>query len=126
MTQKEIIGKFQTIEDNFIKALVSNDVTEIKKCITPDWVLIDSQGGIIPQERFFSVLEQALLSHSTMMKEISRVKIYGDVAIVTGRGQNTGTWQGQPLVADEWVTDVYVKEKNDWLCVLTHLTPVKK
>ena len=61
-----------------------------------------------------------------MMKEISRVKIYGDVAIVTGRGQNTGTWQGQPLVADEWVTDVYVKEKNDWLCVLTHLTPVKK
>ena len=56
MTQKEIIGKFQTIEDNFIKALVSNDVTEIKKCITPDWVLIDSQGGIIPQERLLSVL----------------------------------------------------------------------
>ncbi len=67
-----------------------------------------------------------LLSHSTMTKETLRVKLYGDIALVTGRGQNTGTWQGQPLEADEWITDVYKKENASWLCVLTHLTPLKK
>jgi ketosteroid isomerase-like protein len=126
MTEAQLKNHFQQIEDNFNKAVITNDIGEIKKCITNDWVLIDSQGGIIPQERFFSVLEQGFLSHSTMTKEILRVKIYGDIALVTGRGQNTGTWQGQPMEADEWITDVYKKEKEKWLCVLTHLTPVKK
>ncbi|MBF6596815.1 MAG: nuclear transport factor 2 family protein [Fermentimonas sp.] len=126
MTEDQLKNHFQEIEDNFNKAVITNDINEIKKYITSDWVLVDSQGGIIPQERFFSVLEQGLLSHSTMTKEILRVKIYGDIALVTGRGQNTGTWQGQPMEADEWVTDIYKKENEKWLCVLTHLTPVKK
>lgn len=126
MTDEQLKNKFQKIEDNFNSAVISNSVEEIKKCITIDWVLVDSQGGIIPQEGFFSVLEKGFLSHATMTKEILRVKVYGDIALVTGRGQNTGTWQGQPLEADEWITDVYKKENDKWLCVLTHLTPVKK
>lgn len=126
MNEIDLIKEFQHIEDNFNRAVVTNDIAEIKKCITSDWVLVDSQGGIIPQERFFEVLKQGLLSHSTMTKRVLRVKIYDNIALVTGRGQNTGTWQGEPMEADEWITDVYKKESDQWLCVLTHLTPVKK
>ena len=126
MTDEQLISEFQKIEDNFNEAVISNSVDEIKKCVTEDWVLVDSQGGIIPQQGFFKVLEQGSLAHRTMTKQILRVKVYGDIALVTGRGQNTGTWQGQPLEADEWITDVYKKENGKWLCVLTHLTPVKK
>lgn len=126
MENEKLKRKFQQIEDSFNLAVISNSVDEIKKCITDDWVLVDSQGGIIPQERFFNVLEQGLLSHSMMTKEVLRVKVYGDIALVTGRGQNTGIWLGQPIQADEWVTDVYKNENNKWLCVLTHLTPVKE
>jgi len=126
MTEEQLKNQFQVVEDNFNVAIISNSVDEIKKCVTSDWVLVDSQGGIITQEGFFSVLKQGQLSHSTMTKEILRVKVYGDIALVTGRGQNTGTWQGQPLEADEWITDVYKWENDKWLCVLTHLTPVKK
>lgn len=125
MNEIDLIKEFQHIEDNFNRAVVTNDIAEIKKCITSDWVLVDSQGGIIPQERFFEVLKQGLLSHWAMSKEVLRVKMYGGVALVTGRGQNTGTWQGEPMEADEWITDVYKKDGDEWLCVLTHLTPVK-
>src|SRR5690625_499235 len=61
-----------------------------------------------------------------MTKEVLRVKVYGEIALVTGRGKNSARWQGEDIEADEWVTDVYKKEKNTWLCVLTHLTRVKK
>jgi len=125
MTEKELKEYFHLNEENFNQAVVSDNVDEIKKCITGDWVLVNSQGGIIPQERFFQVLEQGLPSHSTMTKEIIRVKIYGDIELVTGGGKNTAIWQGQHIEADEWVTDVYKKKKDRWLCILTHLTPVK-
>jgi len=125
MTDEQLKRLFQKIEDDFNKAVISNSIDEIKKCISSEWVLVDTQGGIISQESFFNVLKQGLLSHSTMTKEVLRVKIYGDIALVTGRGQNTGTWQGRPMKADEWITDVYKKDNDKWLCILTHLTPVK-
>ncbi len=126
MEDKQLIKQFQQIENEFNTAVISNDVEQIKECITEDWILVDAQGGIIPQERFFDVLKQGSLSHTAMTKEVLRVKVYGNIALVTGRGQNTGTWQGKPMEADEWITDVYKKENGRWFCVLTHLTPVKE
>ncbi len=125
MTDDQLKQQFQQIEDRFNKAVVSNSVEEIKKCITKDWVLV-GEGGIFPQEGFFQMVEQGVLSHDMMTKEITRVKIYGNMAIVTGRGQNTGMWKGEPMEADEWITDVYRQENGEWLCVLTHLTTAKK
>lgn len=126
MTEEQLKAQFQIIENNFNEAVVSNNIEEIKKCIADDWVLVDAQGGIIPKEKFLYVVENGLLSHSSMTKEILRVKLYDNIALVTGRGQNTGIWQGQPMQADEWVTDVYKKENDRWVCVMTHLTPVKE
>lgn len=126
MTDEKLKQHFQKIEDDFNKAVISNTISEVKKCISCDWVLVDNQGGIIPQEGFFQALEKGLLSHTSMTKEVLRIKVYGDIALVTKRGQNTASCKGQPLETDEWITDVYKKENDTWLCVLTHLTPVKK
>ncbi len=68
MTEIEYVAYFQQIENNFNEAVVSNSIDEIKKCIPADWVLVDSRGGIIPYEGFFKVLEDGLLSHTTMTK----------------------------------------------------------
>ena len=124
MTEYDLKKEFEAVEDNFNKAVISNNVEAISKCIAPEWVLVDAQGGIIPRENFFYVVEQGLLSHTTMTKEILRVVIYDNIALVTGRGKNTGVFKGQPIEADEWITDVYKRESDKWLCVLTHLTPV--
>lgn len=126
MTEEQLVKQFLEIENRFNQAVISNDIDEIKKCISDDWVIVDAQGGIIPRERFLDVVEKGLLSHTTMTKKLLRVKVYDNIAVITGRGQNTGMWQGQPIQADEWVTDVYKKENDQWVCVLTHLTPVIK
>ena len=80
--------------------------------------------GVVPRARLLHVIEAGELSHDTMTKEIVRVKVYGDIAVVTARGRNTGSFRGAPISADEWVTDVYRRIEGRWLCVLTHLTPV--
>ena len=110
-------------EETFNRAMVSNDVSRISACIADDWVLVTPEAGVVPRSRILHVIETGLLSHDTMTKDAGRVKVYGDVAVVTSRGQNTGHFRGQPISADEWVTEVYRKVDGRWLCVLTHLTP---
>jgi len=113
------------VEENFNQAMISNDVARISACITDDWVLVTPDAGVLPRARILHVIETGELSHDTMMKDVGRVKVYGDFAVVTARGQNTGRFRGQPISADEWITDLYRRIDGRWLCVLTHLTPAR-
>jgi ketosteroid isomerase-like protein len=115
--------EFVAIENAFNAAMISNDVSEIAACITDEWVLVTPQVGPVSRDGMLAAIGSGVLSHDTMTKEIVRVEVYGDVAVVTGRGRNTGMFKGQPIKADEWITDVYRKVESRWLCVLTHLTP---
>lgn len=116
---------FQALEGNFNRAMVSNDIGLISQCISDDWVLVTPEKGPISRAAILDVIGSGTLTHDWMEKQIVRVKRYGDVALVTGRGQNTGTFRGMPIEADEWITDVYRLENSQWRCVLTHLTPAQ-
>jgi len=112
------------VEEAFNLAMISNDVSRIAACIADDWVLVTPEMGVVSRERILHVIASGDLSHDTMTKDVSRVKVYGDIAVVTGRGRNTGCFKGQRISAEEWITDVYRRVDGRWLCVLTHLTPV--
>lgn len=114
---------FEALEAQFNRAMVSNDVDQIAQCITEDWVLVTPEVGPVSREAMLDAIRQGRLSHDTMTKSLARVAVYGDMAIVTGRGRNTGQFQGQAISADEWITDVYKRFDSGWKCVLTHLTP---
>lgn len=59
--------------------------------------MVDTQFGIVTKERFLLVIQQGSLSHSAMNKEVLRVKLYNDMAIVTARGINKGRFKDDPL-----------------------------
>ncbi|MEW5975060.1 MAG: nuclear transport factor 2 family protein [Acidobacteriota bacterium] len=117
------VRELEAVEEAFNRAVVSNDITQISACISDDWVLVTPEAGPVPRERFLQAVSQGILSHDSMTKDIGRIRVYGEVAVVTGRGRNTGMYKGEPIRADEWVTDIYVKTGGRWICVLTHLTP---
>lgn len=119
------LEEFTEIENAFNDAMVSNDVTRIAGCISDDWVLVTPEVGPVSREGMLAAIGSGTLSHDMMVKQLVRAKIYGDMAVVTGRGQNTGMFRGEPIAADEWITDIYRRIDGRWRCVLTHLTPAK-
>lgn len=119
------LSEFASIENAFNDAMVSNDVGRIADCISEDWVLVTPEVGPVSREGMLAAIASGTLSHDSMVKQLVRAKIYGDIAVVTGRGQNTGMFRGEPIAADEWITDIYRRIDGRWLCVLTHLTPAK-
>lgn len=117
--------EFTEIENAFNDAMVSNDVIRIAGCISDDWVLVTPEVGPVSREGMLAAIGSGTLSHDMMVKQLVRAKVYGDMAVVTGRGQNTGMFRGEPIAADEWITDIYRRIDGRWRCVLTHLTPAK-
>lgn len=125
MTTTAIPEFLVELEERFNRAMTSNDVETISRCITDDWILITPEAGAVPRARILSVIQSGLLTHATMSKAAAHACVVGDLAWITGRGQNTGTFDGHPMQADEYITDIYRRVDGEWLCMLTHLTPVR-
>jgi uncharacterized protein (TIGR02246 family) len=104
------------------EAIVANDVEQIARFTTDDWVLIDKPGPIT-RDTFHAVVGSGMLQHDTMTHDVLTIRRFGpDVAVITTHGRNTGSFNGQPTEADEWTTDVLVRANDGWRCALTQLT----
>ena len=115
--------QLEAAEQAFNAAMISNDPDAIRRCITDDWVLVTPERGPVSADAVLGLISSGILIHDTMTKATHHMHVMGDVATVTGRGQNSGWFGGSPISADEWITDVYRLMDGDWRCVLTHLTP---
>lgn len=115
--------QLEAAEQAFNAAMISKDPDSIRRCITDDWVLVTPERGPVSAETMLALISAGTLIHATMTKTTHHMHVMGNVATVTGRGQNSGWLCGSPISADEWITDVYQLVDGNWRCALTHLTP---
>ncbi|MGI8890023.1 MAG: nuclear transport factor 2 family protein [Chthoniobacterales bacterium] len=85
------------LEERFNAAMISNDVERLAECITDDWLLVTPEAGPIPRARILEVVGSGRLTHSSMTKVATDAAVVGDMAWVTGRGENNGTFNGAPI-----------------------------
>lgn len=113
-----------TLERQFAKAVVNADLAMLDRLVSDDWVIIGPEGRVIPKAAFLAALNSGALTHSAMELDETRVRVYGDAAVVSGRAIATGTFQGQAFTTRERSTDVFVRQRDQWRCVLTQLTTI--
>jgi ketosteroid isomerase-like protein len=125
--REQWMDQIEKTSQEFAAAIVSNDSQQIGQFMDDEWVIV-SESGITDRERFLAVVESGELTHSAMqmIDGTARVRVYGDVAVLTGRVTNTAQFNGDESFADEWTTDVYVKRDGKWKCVLTHITSARE
>jgi ketosteroid isomerase-like protein len=106
-------------------AIVANDAARIAAYVTDDWVLV-SETGISPGPEFLALVESGALSHSAMAAVgQTRVRVWGDTAVLTARVTNTAHYGGTRFDADEWTTDVFVRRDGRWRCAVSHYTAAR-
>lgn len=122
MSDEELRNEFEKLGREWSAAIVSNDADAIGRFMADDWLIV-GETGTTNKKDFLALVASGDLTHEAMDGSIKSARLFGDVAVVTGRGTNSGHWKGHPFTSDEWITDVFVKRAGRWLCVLTHLTP---
>src|SRR5215831_126707 len=126
MKTSEAEEELLKVEKEFAKTIVSNDLERLGRLVTDDWIIIDPNGEIVDRARFFEVIKSGALTHDMMESEDSRVRVYGDSAVVIAVTRTKGKFMGQEFSTQERATDVFVKRDGRWQCVLTHLTRFTK
>ena len=104
------------------QAMIQNDPETIGHFMHDDWVIIGSDGGVSDKATFLAQIRQGRLSHDTMTSEDLRIRGYGDVAVLIATGVSGGRFGGHQFREHERQSSVFVKERGEWRCVITHLS----
>src|SRR5271169_3593920 len=108
-------------EEEFAKALQDNDADGIERCLSDDYAVISARGGVGEGKSIFpDGIKQGYLTHNAYEVSEPRVRLYGNVAWVTAKVHNAGTFRGRPFDVMERETDVWIWKDGGWKCVLTH------
>jgi ketosteroid isomerase-like protein len=106
------------------KTLVTNDADAVAAHMTEDWVYVGPDGTTTKQE-LIGWIRSGRLAHHTMSvvggERLARPT--DDTVVLTERKASSGTWDGSSYQADEWITQVFVRQNGTWRCVFCQKSP---
>lgn len=103
-------------------AMVTNDPDVIGRYMAEDWIIIGADGTESNKPTFLALVKSGVLTHDVMESEDLRIRIYGDTAVLSAKGVSGGTYLGQRFREVERASCVFVRQRGQWRCVLTHLS----
>jgi len=113
-------------EQAIARAMANNDANGITRLLADDWAVIATSGGVGEGKSIFADgIKSGYLTRKTFEISEPRVRVYGDVALVTTKIRTSGMFQGKPFDVTERQTDVLVWKDGDWKSVLTHETKIQ-
>ena len=119
----KVIETLRAIEERLAVAWVEGDRVFIEQTLADDWSVTDLTGQVLTKAE---VLKEVFGSGSrqivSMQIEDINVRPFGDWAIVTGRTNAAGEYQGEVAKVTLRFTDVFAYRNERWQIVASQAT----
>ena len=115
----------RSLEQRIAKAWVDRDRPTLDAILAPEWSVTDASGRVLTKEQ---VLDETFASTERRIDSMAiddvRVRLFGDVAVATGRTRATGSYRGSVSSVVLRFTDVFVRHGGRWRVVASHASLV--
>jgi ketosteroid isomerase-like protein len=112
------------LEHRRANAVIHRDLAELDKITSRDSVRILPTGALETKSQLLSDLKAGVLTYDSIdVGEIS-VRIYGDIAVVTGRSEFRGKRDGKPFAGRCRFSRIWKRGNSGWQETLFQLTPI--
>jgi len=123
-TPADTVAALTAQADRWDKAIVRKDRAAIEANMADDFRNIDGQGNVETKQPFVDDLVSAELVIDPYTVEDFDVRLFGDVALLSGRTRMTGRYQGKPFTSHYRYIDIYVKRGGAWKIVSVQISKI--
>jgi ketosteroid isomerase-like protein len=113
--------------DEFVKEWAAaeqrGDATFLEGALTDDFVGVGPLGFMLTKEQWLGRFAGGLSHESFALEEVD-VRFYREVAVLTGRQKQTGSFQGNDVGGEFRATVVLVEREGRWLLAGWHASPI--
>ena len=117
-----VIAALTKQADAWDKAIVRKDRAAIAANMADDFRSIDGAGTVETKPVFVDGLMDGKLTIDPYTVEDFDVRLFGDVALLSGRTKMTGRFDGKPFTSHYRYIDVYAKRNGRWQIVSVQIT----
>ena len=118
------VRELKEIQQRLIKAWVDKDRSTIDSLLAADWRVTDPAGQVLTKAQVMKELETGERKLESGSIDDVDVRLFGAVAVVTGRTHATGSYQGNTVTVKLRFTDVFVKRRGQWQAVASQATVI--
>jgi ketosteroid isomerase-like protein len=109
-----VVAELTRLSDAWDKAIVRKDTAAIANNMSEDFRQIASNGDVANKETFVRNITAPDLTIDPYTVEDFDVRVYGNVALLSGRTRMTGRDGGTPFTTHYRYIDVYVRTNGTW------------
>lgn len=113
------------VMNNWLDALKQGDLAALERIIGDDYQITVSDGKVLNRTQDLEPLRAGMKFINATTEDV-RVRVFKEMAVVTGRGMYRINFNGKEFDVRERFTDVYVKRKGVWQPVASHSTTLPK
>ena len=107
------------LEDDWSQASINRDASALQRFYADEYVFIDEDGVVTDRAKELKNLTTGDFRLDAFKFDDMKVRLYGNVAVVTGRNTIQGVWVGtnRDVSGPYRFTDIFVKRDGRWVCV---------
>ncbi len=117
LAQGSVADSVKAQELGRAQILLRADPTALSRQVANDFVEVSRLGQLRTKQDNLRELATGVLKLSTVKYDSLTVQIYGDVAVVRGIADNTGTYRGMPFSGRLRFTRVLIRRDGRWQAV---------
>ena len=121
----QVEDSVRAVEMNRRDALLAADTVALSKMIASDFMEISRLGTVRTRADNIRDIASGTLHLTSVKYDSLTVRVYGDVAVLTGIADNTGTMRGFPFTGKIRYTRVFVRKDGRWQAVLMQQTQMQ-
>jgi ketosteroid isomerase-like protein len=118
----QVEDSVKAVEMNRRQALLAADTVALSRMLAPDFIEISRLGTVRTRADNIRDIASGALHLTSVTYDSLTVRVYGDVAVLTGIADNTGTMRGFPFSGKIRYTRVFVRREGRWQAVLMQQT----
>ena len=112
------------VENHWAEATVKGDVQALERLYTDEYLAIDPAGATFTKAQDIANVKSGNFKLATYKLDELKVRLHGEVAVVTGRNTIKATYMGKDISGAYRFTDVFVKRGGRWQVLTTQGTLV--
>jgi len=120
-SEKDDVQQILQVERDVSAAFEREDADWLEKHLDPTFTLTGSTGKVTTRADEVADLRGGT-KYDVFRNRDSKVRLYGDAAVVTGITRVEGKSDGTPYAMDFQFTDTYVRAPKGWVMVASHAT----
>jgi ketosteroid isomerase-like protein len=108
------------LEKDWSEATVKGDLAFLDKILAAELTDTDSEGTVWTKAQDLANLKSGDMKVTSAVADDIKVRVYGNVAVTTGRNINKISFKGKDQSGQYRWTDTWVKRAGRWQCVASH------